>query len=114
MPKRGLLNISGLALALCGLCAITPAHADFVKRPPARYRDNQPGVHIVQVPTGEIAALCGQIASRGEKTDRTVVGCEKDGVVFLPNACEWQDPYAQLVCHETAHAGGWPADHPEY
>jgi hypothetical protein len=56
--------------------------------------------------------LCGK-APPGYRT----LGCSYRGKreIVLPNPCSGEfgnEDFAKLVCHELAHANGWPGDHP--
>lgn len=96
-------TVLAIALAGCAGCA-----GEFVQRPPARYQHD--ATVIVRLhPANDIARDCAELGAvhRG-----SVVGCFAGLGVQLPNPCEWPDPFAQLFCHELAHANGWPADHP--
>jgi hypothetical protein len=41
------------------------------------------------------------------------LACRVNGVVHVPNANGYSDPYAQIVAHEDGHINGWPSDHPK-
>ena len=79
--------------------------------PPARFRGDasvslqfrdQPGINR------ECQPLFGTPPT-GMKTD----ACEMDGRIIAPNPCDYpsSDAYAHLLCHELAHANGWPRTH---
>jgi hypothetical protein len=115
-PGRRAPRILGwiAALALCGMvasCLAGCAEGSFVDAPPSQFRG--PGFYAVRtVPTAQIATACAGVSTVGERQG-VVVGCAKGSVVILPNPCEWSDAYAQLACHEQAHAArGWANDHP--
>ncbi len=78
---------------------------ELVQRPPKAHRAN----HIMVVKTihyAKIEQFCAL------KTGRPKLACaDIGGTVWLPNPCDYKGYYAQLACHEFAHAQGWPADH---
>lgn len=101
------MRLAVLALVILAGCATTP----FVAAPPALYRasDGQ-RVTVQVVATARLPALCA--SQLGSEPNAATVGCYVAPVVYLPNPCEWSDPYAQTFCHELGHARGWPRTHP--
>lgn len=95
-----------LALGLCGALwgALCGCAADYAARPPPAYR-GEGRFPVETVRPDAIGAAC---------SDRRSTGCYRFGRVILPNPCDWpgNEAFAQLACHEAAHARGWPADHP--
>jgi hypothetical protein len=89
--------------ALCG-CAGAP----FVQRPPARYQADT----TVVVRLHRTEAIAGDCAALGADANPRTVGCFAGLGIQLPNPCGWPDPYAQVFCHELAHANGWARNHP--
>lgn len=81
---------------------------------PARHRPESRGVSIEFAAPEYIEYRC---AERGAKfvDDRGsgVIACADRNLVTISNPCALDDGgwYARTLCHEMAHANGWPADH---
>ena len=92
-----------LSLASCAVNRLAPL-------PPKAFRsDATATVRFVS----DVHAVCA--AAAGDTTNRlTYTGCERDGVIVLPNPCHWpnRSDYADLTCHELGHVRGWPGGHP--
>lgn len=60
----------------------------------------------------DVTKMCGPPS----QPDTRVLGCEKGGVLVLPNPCTHPEyageKFSRLTCHEIGHANGWPGDHP--
>lgn len=110
-----------LAFLLMAVVFALPAIAGETSTPPKEFQKPWRG-EVVFDTVDRVNQICG-----GEPRGRTSVatvsvqGCQghtKDGriVVVLPLPCEAArregGGYAALVCHEVAHAVGWPANHP--
>lgn len=108
------------ALAAAFLC-VSAAPVEQVKEgrwsesiPPERFRVLGL-VPVVFAKFEDLPTLCGVDVPPG----KVLMGCTrrtKEGVpiVFMPDPCPVAevDYYARIACHELAHAGGWPGDHP--
>ena len=116
-PKRNFWPLLGLGICVgTAICTATILFALWVwmkpvggfspDLPPKQYR----GDTRVQVRfTDHAEAMCGII-----KAPRGSIACAPIGgdLIIAPNPCKWRDPYAKMMCHEKAHALGWPAEHP--
>jgi hypothetical protein len=92
------------ALLVLSLAADTsyPRTMVYDGMPPARFR--APASLIVK--TGAVAE-CGD-AGPGLVFE----ACARDKTVFMPNPCDFpSEKFAVLLCHESAHLQGWPAEH---
>jgi hypothetical protein len=107
-PRIGAL---GLALVFCGGfwgltgCALNR----YAALPPHTYRtDATATVRFVS----DIHAACSVTAGR-LPVQRVYRGCERGGVIVLPNPCLWpnRSDYADLTCHELGHVQGWSGAH---
>lgn len=80
--------------------------------PPLRFQ--RAGAHqLVIVPISEIGERCTGVMNLRPPPGVYYHGCTRRGVIYVPNPCaakaEW---FAGLLCHELAHANGWPDTHP--
>jgi hypothetical protein len=77
---------------------------------PDRYATGDLSTRINIVSIDEANRIC---AGGVPVCRRVFYACEDNGVLTMPNPCEYprSDPYAKLLCHETAHLRGWPAYH---
>jgi hypothetical protein len=102
----------GLVLLFCGWfwfmivgCAVN----GYASLPPSAYRkDATATVRFVS----DVHAACATTA--GALPSHLVYrGCERNGVIVLPNPCLWpnRSDYADLTCHELAHVDGWSGSH---
>ena len=106
-----------LVWALCTLAGVLGfwmlsgcTTARYAAEPPARFQ--KPATFIVMT-TPYVEEAC-QTQGWHLPANYLYRACTKNGVVTIPNPCTWApgDSYAELLCHEAAHAQGWPADHP--
>ena len=79
--------------------------------PPARFQRDTSFVLEVRDQAG-INRICDPLFGRppaGMKTD----ACHTGRKVVAPNPCSYPqtETYARLLCHEMAHANGWPPTH---
>jgi hypothetical protein len=95
-----------LALSAAMAMTVSASAPDFVTRPPAEFVGGPPiAMGLIVVPAHLIDAACRQI---GGRASNMIVGCYVDGFVILPDPCVFRDEvFAQIACHEVAHARGW-------
>lgn len=86
----------------------------FQARPAGAYR-GATAMYVEFVSSQDIGLRC---AERGAvafgKPTLNALSCSSSAMMTLPNPCSVIDGgwYADLLCHEMAHANGWPANHP--
>lgn len=72
------------------------------------------GQRVYFVHPGRLKSECGKssIQLPSEPSRRY---CVSGGTILLANPCSTPEPrwYERTLCHELAHANGWPADHSE-
>lgn len=87
-----------LLLAACGT----------IETPPHRYR----GANTVLVEFLPPHAVPRRCAERGAAN---AIACGNADALTLPNPCGMPGAgsFADLACHELAHANGWPPSHPK-
>lgn len=82
-------------------------------RPPARFQGSIT-MRMQFVAPSEVTTRCVAIGDDPPPCGYTWLACtmiERRESIF-PNPCASPgDPYADLLCHELAHANGWPATH---
>lgn len=86
-----------ILLAL-GLAACEPP----VERPPAEFQGNRTWTVSLSSNSDEDCRKIMPDAHAGN-----IHGCTKWGVSIVPNPCLHSGYYAELMCHEMAHANGW-------
>lgn len=101
-----------LALLVLTGCNAQSAPRQWVKQPPENYQENTTAT-VEFVSPNEVQAVC--LAKGAQRPQgRTILGCERDGVITVPNPCSLgPDGYFRdLLCHEMAHVNGWthPSD----
>jgi len=91
-----------LAMALLALTACEPAPN--VLRPPVEYQgDSNSMVTFTTDPDRVCRGISGHQGG-------PILGCEFHGALVLPNPCQHAGTYAEIACHEMAHANGWRHD----
>lgn len=80
---------------------------------PQRFRHGAVGVRIRFASADEVNRICANQPSGLPVCGRTFFACiDEHGTMFMPNPCDSQgEGFADLLCHETAHLRGWPAEH---
>lgn len=101
--RKTILLLTLLVVAACN-------SGDYAVHPPTKYQGNNSAI-VVFVDIDKVDAGCRNIGGVG---DYNIRGCEKGGVIVFPNPCQWpnKSDLRDLMCHELAHANGWPPDHP--
>lgn len=106
-----MVSIAALGAASSGCVSFRPVEP--VIRPPETYRNNT----IVPVEFVHPALVGVRCAERGAKflmiPAVNANACADRDLITMPNPCQvvtggW---YAATLCHELAHANGWPVDH---
>lgn len=111
----------GITLMLAGVATTALAQRIpeparwWVPKPPAQYRMATVNTPLFVRPEAEVQATCmgGGTAAPGRGI--RVAACSGASGVVLPDPCPYAERgerFAQLLCHELAHLGGWPKDHP--
>ena len=102
---KGQRALIGWAVAFalgCAFWAIVASVA-FAQMPPRMFRG--PVQITVQFTDAQnVESLCGMIT--GGRL-RNVEACANENVMILPDPCDYPGRYAEIVCHEAAHARGW-------
>jgi hypothetical protein len=76
-------------------------------QPPARYRTlDTINTKIRFVQDTDSFEGCNAYGSYGTLACTT----RKDKVMIMPNPCQYEEDYAQLLCHELGHVRGWQHD----
>ena len=100
--RRALIGWTAALLLGCALWAALFTVA-LAQRAPIAYRG--PVQITVQFASSEnVENLCGMIT--GGRL-RNVEACANENVMILPDPCDYPGRYAEIVCHEAAHARGW-------
>lgn len=81
--------------------------------PPAGFQGDAV-VTVRFIDAANVDGACRDPADRRPARGR-IHGCERDGVITVPNPCRWPNgsDLRDLLCHEMAHANGWPGTHPK-
>lgn len=78
--------------------------------PPLRFRGDR-SVQIQFASPDEVERLCGVTKPI---CGFRLMACARGNKLIMPNPCGANsivEPYGKLLCHEMAHANGWPAYH---
>lgn len=98
---RNLLVIA--AACAVAACAVTQT-LEPVEAPPVRFQQSRP-VLVEFVEPENVTARC---LMRGGVLAAT---CANREMITIGNPCRYDGWYAKALCHELAHANGWPPDH---
>ncbi|MGL5079707.1 MAG: hypothetical protein ACRDBG_28245 [Waterburya sp.] len=94
---------AGFIGCVVGACNQEP----YAVRPPAKYTQGRKSV---------ILTIGSQLETTHSCQDRGLhaktIACANTSEMFLPNPCDYQGSYAEIVCHEYGHTLGWGVDHP--
>jgi hypothetical protein len=103
-----------VALTLLGLSACSTMHAiEPTQSPPAKFQFDST-VPVEFVAAHRVGFRC---AERGAKffgiPGVNTRACANENLITMPNPCHLMGGgwYADLLCHELAHANGWPHNH---
>jgi hypothetical protein len=108
---RRWLAILALTLAAPLTAAGPIAHGKwFDGPPPLRFQHLPARARLHTLATTDVQAACTR--ARPSPADVTIYACARNGVVTMPNPCEFPDErFAELLCHELAHINGWSGLH---
>lgn len=73
-----------------------------VERPPEEYQGDRNSMVTF---TSDVDAACRRIKPAAHSGE--IYGCAYFSAIVVPNPCLHSGYYAELMCHEMAHANGW-------
>lgn len=114
--KRFILLVLTSFLIACGPVATvsddktgwTPQSNYGIARPEGQFQHVEEATVYFR-PSKEMTDRCVAWGATRPKEGTLIVACAREDqkAMLLPNPCEFDDYYAQLVCHEAAHTVGW-------
>tara|TARA_R100000951_G_scaffold13711_2_gene10787 strand:+ start:532 stop:927 length:396 start_codon:yes stop_codon:yes gene_type:complete len=106
---REMINKTMAIAAALSLAGCNTINSLGIERPPEQYQ----GPALVEVqflPTAEVNRQCVEVVGRHMLAGYWLGCAYIEGRIFMPDPCEYNGYYAQLLCHELGHAQGMPAE----